>query len=104
MNVDNTFKLSEKDCFAVKDFLRFPLKDSVHPAAMLFSHNSFAIFLAERVVGNAFVKDGKSKKQLISVREVFERLIFLRLRIVFSPAEIVAHTASKTWMRGTFAR
>lgn len=94
------FYLSANDRLAVKDFLAFPLKNSTHPAALLVSHNSFAIFLAERVLGVAFVKEGGSKKQLVSVREVFERLIFLRLRAVFSSAEIIARTSEAGWMRG----
>ena len=40
---------------------------------------------------------------MIAVREVFERLIFLRMKVVFSPAEIVARTASAEWMRGADA-
>ncbi len=97
------FNLSEKDRAAAKTFLSFPLQNSVHPAALLVSHNSFAVFLAEKVFGCAFVKTGDSKRQLVAVREVFERLIFLRLRAVYSPAEIVARTASKDWMRGAEA-
>ncbi len=96
----DAFNLSAKDRLAVKDFLRFPLENSAHPAALLVSHNSFAIFLAERILGVAFIKDGGSKKQFVSVREVFERLIFLRLKAVFSPAEIVVRTSQAGWMRG----
>lgn len=95
------FKLSEQDCAAVKAFLAFPLTYSEHPAALLVSHNSFAVFLAERIFGPAFVKDTGAQKQLVAVREVFERLIFLRMKAVYSPAEIVARTASQVWMRGT---
>ena len=73
-----------------------------HPAALLVSHNSFAVFLAEKIFGYAFAKNG-SKNRLIAVREVFERVIFLRMKIVFSPFEIVARTASAEWMRGTDA-
>jgi hypothetical protein len=61
------------------------------------------VFLAERIFGCAFVKIGDSQKQLVSVREVFERLIFLRIKSVCSPAEIVARTASQEWMRGADA-
>lgn len=100
----DSFHLSEKDCAAVKDFLLFPLKCSVHPAALLFSHNSFAIYLAERVLGCAFTKAAKNRQeQFISVREVFERLVFLRLKTIFSPAEIIARTSSREWMRGADA-
>ena len=98
------FNLSEKDRLAVKDFLAFPLLSSTHPAALLVSHNSFAIFLAERVLGVAFVKNGGSNKQLVAVREVFERLIFLRLKAVYSPSEIIARTVSADWMRGAKAK
>lgn len=105
--LSNAFALSARDAAAVKEFLAFPLSNSVHPAALLVSHNSFAIFLAEKLFGFAFTKisgDGKScKNQLIAVREVFERLIFLRMKTVFSPAEIVARTASSEWMRGAEA-
>lgn len=100
------FNLSENDISAVKEFLLFPLKNSTHPAAILFSHNSFAIFLAEKVFGYAFVKDDRSaggkntKSHLISTREVFERLIFLRLNAIYSPAEIIARTNGAGWMRG----
>lgn len=101
------FGLSDEDATAVKEFLAFPLQNSAHPAALLISHNSFAVFLAEKVFGYAFAKKGgennHSKKQLIAVREVFERLIFLRMKTVFSPAEIVARTASAEWMRGADA-
>lgn len=99
----DAFNLSEKDRVSVKDFLLFPLKNSAHPAALLVSHNSLAIFLAEQILGVAFVKVNGSKKQLISVREVFERLIFLRLKSIYSPAEIIARTAFADWMRGTNA-
>ncbi len=97
------FNLSEKTCAAVKKFLRFPLENSEHPMALLVSHNSFAVFLAERIFGCAFVKNTDAQKQLVSVREVFERLIFLRMKAVYSPAEIVARTASQEWMRGANA-
>lgn len=97
------FNLSEKDIAALKKFLRFPLENSEHPAALLVSHNSFAVFLAEQIFGQAFVKDTGAQKQLIAVREVFERVIFLRMKAVYSPAEIVARTESKEWMRGADA-
>lgn len=101
------FNLSEKDVSAIKDFLRFPLKNSTHPAAILFSHNSLAIFLAEKIFGYAFEKENKGlnlkKSNLISTREVFERLIFLRMKKIYSPAEIIARTASADWMRGVNA-
>ena len=97
------FNLTEKDCAAVKDFLAFPLENSRHPAALLVFHNSFAVFLAEKVFGYAFVKNNGSNRQLIAVREVFERLIFLRLKTIYSPAEIIARTTSKNWMRGAEA-
>ena len=100
--LSDAFNLTEKDISAVKEFLSFPLKNSAHPAALLLTHNSFAVFLAEEIFGYAFAKNG-SKNQLIAVREVFERLIFLRMKAVFSPAEIVARTGSSEWMRGTDA-
>lgn len=99
----DAFNLSAKDRLAAREFLCFPLENSAHPAALLVSHNSFAIFLAEQILGVAFVKDNGSKKQLVSVREVFERLIFLRLRSIYSPAEIIARTAFADWMRGAEA-
>ena len=86
-----------------------PLRNSTHPAAVLFSHNSFAIFLAEKLLGTALTKNtnpaGKtdSKIQLIATREVFERVIFLRLKAIYSPAEIIAQTAGTDWMRGKYA-
>lgn len=97
------FNLSKDDVAAVKKFLHFPLENSEHPAALLFSHNSFAVFLAEKIFGHAFVKNTDSQKQFVAVREVFERLIFLRMKAVYSPAEIVARTASQDWMRGADA-
>lgn len=97
------FNLSKTDAAAVKKFLHFPLDNSVHPAALLVSHNSFAVFLAERIFGHAFARNTKAQKQLVAVREVFERLIFLRMKAVYSPAEIVARTASQEWMRGADA-
>jgi hypothetical protein len=97
------FNLSEETRAAVKKFLGFPLENSAHPAALLVSHNSFAVFLAERIFGCAFVKDTSAQKQLVAVREVFERVIFLRMKAVYSPAEIVARTASQEWMRGAGA-
>lgn len=97
------FNLSEDTRAAVKKFLRFPLENSAHPAALLVSHNSFAVYLAERIFGHAFVKNTNTQKQLVAVREVFERLIFLRMKAVYSPAEIVARTASQEWMRGAEA-
>ena len=100
----DSFHLSDKDCATVKDFLLFPLKHSAHPAALLFSHNSFAIYLAERILGCAFTKSAKNRReQFISVREVFERVVFLRLKTIFSPAEIIARTSSREWMRGADA-
>ncbi|MDQ3374534.1 MAG: hypothetical protein M3521_11690, partial [Acidobacteriota bacterium] len=41
--------------------------------------------------------------KFVAVREIFERVIFLRMKMIFSPAEIVARTASEEWMRGTNA-
>ncbi len=96
----SAFNLSETNRAAVKKFLRSPLETAEHPVALLISHNSFAVFLAERIFGYAFVKENGSQKQLVAVREVFERLIFLRMKAVYSPAEIVARTASREWMRG----
>ncbi|MDQ3042652.1 MAG: hypothetical protein M3R11_09810 [Acidobacteriota bacterium] len=97
------FNLREEYRAEVKSFLAFPLANSEHPAALLVSHNSFAIFLAERIFGYALVKDNNSQKQLVAVREVFERLIFLRMKAVYSPAEIIARTSSQAWMRGADA-
>ncbi len=97
------FNLSARGRAAVRNFLAFPLENSAHPAALLVSHNSFAVFLAERIFGCAFVKNTDSQKQLVAVREVFERLIFLRMKVVYSPAEIIARTASQEWMRGSEA-
>jgi hypothetical protein len=97
------FNLSENDIAVIKKFLRFPLENSAHPAALLVSHNSFAVYLAERIFGHAFVKNTNTQKQLVAVREVFERLIFLRMKAVYSPAEIVARTEAKEWMRGADA-
>jgi hypothetical protein len=98
------FNLSETDISAFKDFLKFPFKNSAHPAAILFSHNSFVIFLAERIFGYALEKQSKAanckKPQLISTREVFERLIFLRIKAIYSPAEIIARSRQAEWMRG----
>ena len=108
----NAFNLADEDVCAVKSFLDFPLRISAHPAALLFSHNSFAIFLAEKLFGVAFVKKNskaslkESKKQLAATREVFERLIFQRMKAVYSPAEIVARTetAEVVWrLRSTQA-
>ena len=105
--LSEAFSLADEDAAAVKEFLAFPLRASTHPAALVVSHNSFAIFLAEKAFGYAFVKKcgemRNSKRQLISVREVFERLIFLRMKTVFSPAEIIAQTAQAEWMRGADA-
>jgi hypothetical protein len=97
------FNLSIETSAAVKKFLRFPLEHSEHPAALLVSHNSFTVFLAERIFGHAFVKDTNTQKQLVAVREVFERVIFLRMKSLYSPAEIVARTEAKEWMRGANA-
>lgn len=103
------FDISEKDRAAVKTFLAFPLENSAHAGALLVSHNSFAIFLAERILGCAFVKENKNpkddnpKNKFVAVREIFERVIFLRMKAIYSPAEIVARTASREWMRGADA-
>lgn len=105
----NAFNLSDEDVFAVKSFLAVPLRNSTHPAAVLFSHNSFSIFLAEKLLGTALTKNtnpaGKTdtKIKLIATREVFERVIFLRLKAIYSPAEIIARTAETDWMRGKYA-
>jgi hypothetical protein len=99
----SAFNLSEETRAAVKKFLRFPLETAEHPAALLVSHNSFAVFLVERIFGCAFVKNTNSQQQLVAVREVFERIIFLRMKSVYSPAEIIARTASREWMRGANA-
>ena len=61
-------------------------------------------FLPNEFSDCAFVKNTDSQKQLVAVREVFERLIFLRMKAVYSPAEIVARTASQEWMRGANAQ
>jgi len=106
----NAFQLSDKDISAIKSFLSLPLQNSTHPAAILFSHNSFAIFLAEKLFGVALTKNSNytdrtnSKKQLIATREIFERVIFGRLKAIYSPAEIVARTAETDWMRGVNVR
>lgn len=106
----DAFHLSAEDISAIKLFLAFPLKNSTHPAALLFSHNSFSIFLAERLLGVALVKNTAhenricSNKQLVATREVFERVIFGRLKVIFSPAEIIARTAEADWMRGVNVR
>lgn len=100
------FNLKRDDIIRIKSFLNRPLESSPHPAALLITHNSFGVFLAEKLFGCAFVKDcGKvadddSKQRLVAVREVFERLIFLRMKSVPSPAEILARTATEEWMRG----
>lgn len=104
----NAFNLSDEDIFWIKSFLALPFKQSTHPAALLFSHNSFSIFLAERLFGVAFVKNNayanksNSKEQLVATREVFERLIFLRMKVIYSPAEIIVRTAQTDWMRGKY--
>jgi len=67
------FNLSEKDRAAVKAFLCFPLENSAHAGALLISHNSFAVYLAEQVWA------------------------------AHSSAEIIARTASREWMRGADA-
>ncbi len=105
----NAFNLSDKDIFAIKSFLAFPLQNSTHPAAILFSHNSFAIFLAEKLLGVALTKNSthanqvNSKKQIIATREVFERVIFGRMKVIYSPAEIIARTTETDWMRGKYS-
>ena len=104
------FNLKREDIASIKKFLAFQFETCDHPAALLISHNSFAVFLAEKIFGFAFIKNNKkesednSKKQLVAVREVFERLIFLRLKTIYSLAEIIARTESKEWMRGVDAR
>jgi hypothetical protein len=102
------FNLSEADISAIKDFLKFPLKNSTHPAAILFSHNSFSIFLAEKIFGYALAKQSKAansqRPQLISTREVFERLIFRRMKAIYSPAEIIARSRQAEWMRGRYRK
>jgi hypothetical protein len=102
------YNLSEKDRAAVKEFLAFPLVTSNHPGALLVSHNSFAVYLAERILGVAFVKAGRNSNvekpkngHLVPVREIFERVIFHRMKMIYSPAEIVARTAAGEWMRGS---
>ena len=103
------FNLSDEICAAIKNFLAFPLENSAHPAALLISHNSFAVYLAEQVLGCAFIKTNKNaeadapKNNLVAVREVFERVVFGRMKQIYSPAEIIARTASCEWMRGAEA-
>lgn len=101
------FNLSREDIVRIKTFLDRPLENSTHPAALLVTHNSFAVFLAEKIFGCAFVKACEtsearavSKQRIVAAREVFERLIFLRLKSVPSPFEIIARTATEDWMRG----
>lgn len=102
------FNLSEKDISAIKDFLAFPLKNSTNPAAILFSHNSFSIFLAEKIFGYSLERQiraaNRKKTQLVSTREVFERLIFLRMKAIYSPAEIISRSAQADWMRGGYKK
>lgn len=102
----DAFNLSIEDISAIKAFLTLPLRHSNHPAALLFSHNSFAIFLAEKIFGYALAKngEGRNSKQIVATREVFERLIFLRMKKIFSPAEIIARTAQSDWMRGKYLK
>jgi hypothetical protein len=101
------FNLKQNDTIRIKSFLNRPLENSAHPAALLVTHNSFGIFLAEKIFGCAFVKEREknkeragSKQQFIATREVFERLVFLRLKSVPSPFEILTRTAAEDWMRG----
>lgn len=96
------YNLSEKDCAAVKEFLAFPLARLNHPGALLVTHNAFAVYLAERILGVAFVRAGRNSNvekpkngRLVPVREIFERVIFHRMKMVYSPAEIVARTAAR---------
>ncbi len=100
------FSLQEKDISEINNFLRFPLQNSTNPIALLFSHNSFSIFLAEKIFGYALVKngEGRNSKQIVATREVFERLIYLRMKAIFSPADIIARTAEADWMRGKYAK
>jgi hypothetical protein len=106
----NAFNLSDKDISNIKSFLAFPLRNSTHPAALLFSHNSFAIFLAEKLLGTALAKNSNhanqanAKKQLVATREIFERLIYLRMKVIYSPAEIIARTAETDWMCGKYSK
>lgn len=105
----NAFNLSDEDISAIKSFLALPLQNSSNPAAVLFSHNSFAIFLAEKLLGVALSKNSNhadhtnAKKQVVATREVFERVIYLRMKFIYSPAEIVARTSEVDWMRGKYA-
>jgi hypothetical protein len=106
----DSFNLSEKDRAAIKSFLAFPLENSAHAGALLISHNSFAVYLAEQVLGCAFVKaseksggEKSNDKHLVAVREIFERINFQRMKMIYSPAEIIARTASREWMRGADA-
>ena len=94
------FGLSAEDRAAIRDFLSFPLLNSAHPAALLISHNSFAVFLAEKIFGYSFFKENTRSQQLVSVREVLERLIFLRFKAIYSLAEIIARTSTADWMQG----
>lgn len=103
----HAFNLKQEDVIGIKAFLNRPLESSSHPSALLITHNSFGVFLAEKLFGCAFIKNHEksaahngSKEQLVAVREVFERLIFLRMKSVPSPFEILARTATEDWMRG----
>lgn len=104
------FKLSEKDRVSLKAFLDFPLKKSSHAGAMLVSHNSFAVYLAEKFLGVAFVKAGTNLNDanpinsLVPVREISERVKFHRMKMIYSPAEIIARAGMQVWMRDLRSR
>ena len=57
----DAFNLSIEDISAIKAFLALPLRHSNHPAALLFSHNSFAIFLPKRFLDMLLPKTARAE-------------------------------------------
>lgn len=74
-------------------------------AAVMITHNSFGIFLAEELLGTAIAitdtNDSRQLPQIISTRAAAEDLVYARIGSIPPAGNLAAHTRLKLWMCGT---
>ncbi|MCI0339452.1 MAG: hypothetical protein L0226_17910 [Acidobacteria bacterium] len=77
-------------------------------AAVLITHNSFGIFLAEELLGTVITltetSDSRRLPQIISTRSAAEDLVHARVGSIPPAGNLAAHTRLKLWMRGSEVR
>jgi hypothetical protein len=74
-------------------------------AAVLITHNSFGIFLAEELLGTVITfteaNDSRYPSQSISTRSAAEDLVYARIGSIPPAGNLAAHTRLRLWMCGT---